>query len=104
MLKTLIIQILTALEGTPLEELMGGDWFGAVMGVYAPIGYFVYVILFLLGPAMIAIKMQSFIPASFAIMGTGAAIAALLPAPILFFIAVLAIMGLAAILWMVSHG
>lgn len=92
------------LEGTPLEELIDGDWFSAIMGVYAPIGYFVYVILFLLGPAMMSIKQQSFIPASFVIMGTGAAIAALLPAPILFFICVLAIMGLAAILWMVSHG
>lgn len=97
--------ILLWIVGTPFEDLMNGDWWGALTGVFTgTIGEFFFAIVFLLPVALIYIKTQNIVPASLALVAGGAVLAVLFTSPIRFFFAVIAIIGVATVLWGIHKG
>lgn len=106
MLEKLMFVILTMAEddNTPFEDLMGGDWWGAITRVFSdPIGEFFFAILFIVPIALLYIKSQNVMPPALALVGLGAVLAGLFTSPIRFFFAVCAVAGLAVVLWSVAH-
>lgn len=72
---SIIAFIITAYdnEDSFLDELLAGDWYGAITGVYVqtiPIAIF-HSIVFLLGPVLIGIKYKQFAPVSMAVLAGG---------------------------------
>lgn len=91
-------------EDSLLDDLMRGEWFGAITGVYAQtLGGFFFIIVFLLGPTLIGIKYQRFAPVSMVILISGIVFAMFFEAPLQFFFATAAILGLAGVFYSVVH-
>lgn len=105
MLEKLITYLLAAEpENTPFDDLLGGDWWGAITRVFSdPIGEFFFAILFIVPIALLYIKTQNVVPAALAMVGLGAVLAVLFTSPIRFFYATMAVAGLAVVLWSVAH-
>lgn len=91
-------------EDSLLDDLMRGEWFGAITGVYAQtVGGIFYIIVFLLGPTLIGIKYQRLAPVAMVILTTGIVFAMFFEAPLQFFFAVASILGLAGVFYSVVH-
>jgi len=108
MLETIMCHLMKAvtvawdnnLDNSLMEKLREGNWWDAITGVFGgPIGEFFIGILFLLGPAILYIKTQNTVPAGMAVLIEGAVFAALFTSPVRFFFAVVAIFGLAVVLY-----
>lgn len=104
-LVTLMAYLLAAQpENTPLDDLMGGDWWKAITEVFtSSIGELFFATCFLVGPALLCIKHQDVVTPAMAILAVGAVLAMLFTSPIRFFFATMAIIGLAVVLWSVAH-
>lgn len=103
---TILAWLLTAVdnEDSLVDELMRGEWYAAITGVYTqPMGYFFHVLVFLLGPTLIGIKYQRFAPVSMVILISGIVFAMFFEAPVQFFFAAAAILGLAGVFYSVVH-
>lgn len=106
---TLVIAvILRAYDNTEswLDELLAGDWYGAISGVYADVvGMAMFhAIVFILGPVLIGIKYQQFAPVSMAVLVGGTICSVFFTDPAIQAIfAILGVLGFAGILYSVVH-
>lgn len=103
---TILMWLLTAVDNDDsfVDELMRGEWFAAVTGVYTQtLGPLFHVLVFLLGPTLIGIKYQRFAPVSMVILISGIVFAMFFGSTVQFFFAAGAILGLAGVLYSVVH-
>ena len=91
-------------ENDPMNQLMSGNWFSAIVFVYTQtLGPVFHALVFLLGPVLIGVKYQSMVPVSMAILVSGIVFASFFPADMQFLFSIAAILGLAGILYGVVH-
>lgn len=106
---TLIIAAVLALYDNSeswLDELLAGDWYGAITGVYAStLGMPIFhAIVFLLAPVLIGIKYQRMTPVAMAILIGGTVFSVFFTDPTLQFVfAIFGVLGFGGILYSVVH-
>jgi hypothetical protein len=89
-----------------LDELLAGDWYGAITQVYAQtLGMALFhSIVFLLGPVLIGIKYQQFAPVSMAVLAGGTVFSFFFTDTTLqATFAILGVLGFGGILYSVVH-
>jgi hypothetical protein len=97
-----LISVAVDNERSLMDELMRGEWYTAVVSVYTQtLGPLFHVLVFLLGPTLIGIKYQRFAPVAMAVLVSGVVFAMFFDAPLQFLFAVVAIFGLAGVLYSV---
>lgn len=101
---TVLLTMAVDNEDSFLDDLLRGEFFGAITGVYTlTLGSVFYVLLFLLGPTLIGIKYQRFAPVAMIMLISGIVFAMFFPTPIQFIFAAGAIFGFAGVLYSVVH-
>ncbi len=105
---TIITALLMAYDNTEgwLDELMAGDWYGAITGVYASqIGMPIFhAIFFILGPVLIGIKYQKMAPVSMAVLMGGTVFSVFFTdTSIQLMFGTLGLLGFAGILYSAVH-
>jgi len=89
-----------------LDELMAGDWYGAIVGVYSiTLGSALFhAIIFLAAPTLIAIKYQQFRPVALFILIGGTVFSTFFTdATLQFMFGTMGLLGFAGILYSVVH-
>jgi len=91
-------------ENGLLRPMLTGDWYDAIVAVYAQVlGPVFHALVFLLGPVLIAVKYQSLAPLGIVMLISGVVFAMFFPADLQFLFAIGAILGLAVMLYMIVH-
>jgi len=100
----IFITVLMAVENSPLDHLVNGDFFNTIIGVYTQVlGPAFHILVFLLGPTLVGIKYQRFAPVAMIMLISGIVFGMFFQTPIQFIFAAATILGFAGILYSVVH-